>query len=69
MDRDVFDAAAGTVEVVARVRAELEAAGVAASIGWAAVTLENGFAAALDRADAAMYAAKLERRKRTSLSS
>jgi len=48
--------------VVTRIYRELEAEGVAASIGWAAVTAEGGVGAALDRADAAMYATKQERR-------
>ncbi|MCM4078252.1 diguanylate cyclase domain-containing protein [Paractinoplanes hotanensis] len=48
---------------VARLNQELEAAGVAASIGWVAVTTEDGFPAALDQADAAMYATKQQRRK------
>lgn len=41
--------------------AELDAAGVAASIGWASLTPDGGFGVALDRADAAMYAAKRAR--------
>jgi diguanylate cyclase (GGDEF)-like protein len=48
---------------IARVNQELDAAGVAASIGWAAVTAEDGFSAALDQADAAMYVTKQQRRK------
>ncbi|WP_271190035.1 diguanylate cyclase domain-containing protein [Dactylosporangium matsuzakiense] len=50
--------------VIDRIRTELEAAGVEASIGWAAVTAEDGFAAALDQADTAMYATKLQHRRR-----
>ncbi|GAA0471339.1 hypothetical protein Ade02nite_34710 [Paractinoplanes deccanensis] len=48
--------------VLTRVRRELERAGVAASIGWNAVTPKDGFAAALEHADAAMYAEKRRRR-------
>jgi diguanylate cyclase (GGDEF)-like protein len=50
--------------VVARIYAELEATGVEGSIGWDAVTAADGFAAAVENADAAMYAAKLQRRKK-----
>ena len=50
--------------VIARVYAELEEAGVAGSIGWAAVTAADGFAAALEQADTAMYTAKIQRRER-----
>ncbi|XVU29650.1 diguanylate cyclase domain-containing protein [Actinoplanes sp. CA-054009] len=48
--------------VVARVHLEMEVAGVAASVGWAAVVPKDGFAAALEQADAAMYAEKRRRR-------
>ncbi|WP_240670380.1 diguanylate cyclase domain-containing protein [Actinoplanes solisilvae] len=41
-----------------RLRAELASAGVAASVGWASITTDGGIGAALDDADAAMYAAK-----------
>ena len=50
--------------VVDRIRTELAAAGVEASVGWSAVTPADGFAAALERADAAMYAAKEDHRRR-----
>ncbi|MBB2948804.1 diguanylate cyclase (GGDEF)-like protein [Actinoplanes lutulentus] len=48
--------------VTTRLHLELAAAGVTASIGWASVTPEQGFTAALEEADAAMYAAKQQRR-------
>ncbi|MDR7276365.1 diguanylate cyclase domain-containing protein [Catenuloplanes atrovinosus] len=48
---------------IARIEAQLSADGVEASVGWAAVDPATGFAAALDRADAAMYAAKVARRR------
>ncbi|MEV4347481.1 diguanylate cyclase [Actinoplanes sp. NPDC049596] len=48
--------------VMARMRLELEGAAVAASIGWTAVTPKDGFAAALERADANMYAEKRRHR-------
>ncbi|WP_229074442.1 diguanylate cyclase domain-containing protein [Actinoplanes sp. DH11] len=54
--------------VVARVHAELEAAGVEGSIGWAAVTMAGGFAGAVEQADAAMYATKIQRREQRSAS-
>ena len=47
---------------VRRLYAELEAAGVAGSVGWAPISVLRGFSAALVEADAAMYAAKSERR-------
>ncbi|MGK5683710.1 diguanylate cyclase domain-containing protein [Actinoplanes sp. URMC 104] len=50
--------------VIARIGHELEAAGVSASVGWVSVSPEDGFAAALDQADAAMYATKQQRRSR-----
>jgi hypothetical protein len=49
--------------VVARICSELDAAGVEASIGWAAVTITDGFTTAIEEADAAMYSTKLQRRK------
>jgi diguanylate cyclase (GGDEF)-like protein len=49
--------------VVGRIRRELETAGVTASAGWAALTADGGVSAALDRADAAMYATKQARRE------
>lgn len=52
------------VSVVTRIYAEFEAAGVAGSVGWAPITVLKGFPAALAEADAAMYAAKRERRAR-----
>jgi diguanylate cyclase (GGDEF)-like protein/PAS domain S-box-containing protein len=48
---------------IARIYAELEAAGVEGSIGWAVVTMPDGFTSALEHADAAMYATKQERRQ------
>jgi diguanylate cyclase (GGDEF)-like protein len=48
--------------VIAGISAELDAAAVEASIGWHAVTVAEGFTVAIEKADAAMYAAKLERR-------
>ncbi len=50
--------------VVERIYAELEADGVAGSVGWAPITVLRGFPAALAEADEAMYAAKRERRAR-----
>ncbi len=50
--------------VITRINQELEAAGVAGSIGWASVTAAEGFPAALDQADAAMYAIKQRRTRR-----
>lgn len=49
--------------VVARIEAELDAAGISGSIGWTAVTAAEDFAAAVERSDAAMYATKLDRRE------
>ncbi|MEP7090618.1 MAG: GGDEF domain-containing protein [Nocardioidaceae bacterium] len=49
--------------VVNRMYAALAACGVAGSIGWAPITVLQGFPAALAEADAAMYAAKAERRR------
>jgi diguanylate cyclase (GGDEF)-like protein len=49
--------------LVGRVYEELEAAGVAGSIGWAPVTVLAGVREAAERADAAMYAAKRRRRE------
>jgi diguanylate cyclase (GGDEF)-like protein len=48
---------------IARIYAELEAAGVEGSIGWASVTMPGGFTAALAQADTAMYATKREHRQ------
>ncbi|MEU4690038.1 diguanylate cyclase [Actinoplanes sp. NPDC023714] len=56
---------AGAEAVVARVNAELDAAGVTASIGWASVSPEHGLAGALGEADAAMYRAKQQRHRET----
>nr|WP_255645931.1 diguanylate cyclase [Actinoplanes polyasparticus] len=50
--------------VITRLNHELEASGVAASIGWVSVNAADGFAAAIDQADAAMYAVKQQRRTR-----
>ncbi|GIF42344.1 diguanylate cyclase domain-containing protein [Actinoplanes xinjiangensis] len=50
--------------VIARINTELEAAGVAGSIGWVSVNAEEGFLTAIDQADAAMYAIKQQRRRR-----
>ena len=47
---------------VTRIYAEFAAADVAGSVGWAPITVLRGFPAALAEADAAMYAAKRERR-------
>lgn len=47
---------------VTRIYASFESAGVAGSVGWAPITVLKGFPAALAEADAAMYAAKAERR-------
>ena len=47
---------------VRRLYVELDAAGVAGSVGWAPISVLRGFPAALAEADAAMYAAKSERR-------
>lgn len=44
--------------VVARIDARLAGVGVAASLGWAVVTVLGGLPTALAEADAAMYAAK-----------
>lgn len=48
--------------VVQRIYVDFEEAGVAGSVGWAPITVLKGFPAALAEADAAMYAAKAERR-------
>ena len=50
--------------VAARIHTELETAGVAGSLGWASITVQQGFTAALANADTAMYAAKQQRRQR-----
>jgi len=47
---------------VGRLYDELDVAGVAGSVGWAPISVLRGFPAALVEADAAMYAAKSERR-------
>ena len=47
---------------VTRIYTEFAAADVAGSVGWAPITVLRGFPAALAEADAAMYAAKRERR-------
>lgn len=47
---------------VRRLYVELEAAGVAGSVGWAPISVLRGFPAALAEADAAMYVAKGQRR-------
>lgn len=49
---------AGAPERTAAVSAALAAAGVRASVGWAAVTVGRGFPTALMAADEAMYAVK-----------
>ncbi len=49
---------------IERIYEAFEAAGVAGSVGWAPITVLKGFPAALAEADAAMYAAKAERRAR-----
>ncbi|MCY1136776.1 diguanylate cyclase [Actinoplanes sp. Pm04-4] len=56
---------AGAEAVMSRIAAELDAAMVGASVGWAAAEPGEGLEAALDRADAALYAAK--QRKRSQL--
>lgn len=48
--------------VVAHINAGLDAAGVSSSVGWAPITVLQGFPAALADADAAMYAMKAARR-------
>lgn len=48
--------------VVGRVYAALAAAGITGSIGWAPITVQDGFTAALVQADTAMYASKQQRR-------
>lgn len=48
--------------VVARIYEEFDKAAVAGSVGWAPITILRGLPAALAEADAAMYAAKRERR-------
>ncbi len=49
-------------QFVQRLYGELDAAGVAGSVGWAPITVLRGFPAALAEADTAMYTAKSERR-------
>jgi diguanylate cyclase (GGDEF)-like protein len=48
---------------VARMYEQLARVGVAGSIGWAPLTVLEGFPAALAQADSAMYAAKADRRR------
>ena len=48
---------------VERIYAALARAGVAGSVGWAPITVLQGFPAALAEADAAMYVAKAARRE------
>lgn len=48
---------------VHHIYATLDEAGVAGSLGWAPITVLKGFPVALAEADAAMYAAKSERRR------
>ncbi|MFF5079407.1 diguanylate cyclase domain-containing protein [Actinoplanes sp. NPDC000266] len=54
---------AGAHAVIDRVYQELEAAGVEGSIGWAGVSVADGYTTAIDQADAAMYATKQHRRQ------
>ncbi len=49
---------------IARLYEQLEAHGVAGSVGWAPISVLRGFPAALAEADEAMYAAKRARRAR-----
>ena len=49
--------------VIANIERAFTAAGVEASIGWAAVTVSQGLTAAVDAADRAMYEQKAARRK------
>ncbi len=49
--------------VVSNIEKSFAAAGVEASIGWAAVTVSQGLTAAIDAADRVMYEKKAERRK------
>lgn len=58
---DCTDADADTV--INRIYVELDAAGVAGSIGWAPITVQHGFPGALAQADTAMYATKQQRRQ------
>jgi diguanylate cyclase (GGDEF)-like protein len=51
--------------IVARIYAELHDVGVEGSIGWTVVTAPDGLSGAIEKADAAMYATKLEHRKRS----
>jgi diguanylate cyclase (GGDEF)-like protein len=51
-------------EITRRMRDRLARAEVAASVGWQPVAVVDGLAAALDAADAAMYADKRARRER-----
>ncbi|MFI1996278.1 diguanylate cyclase domain-containing protein [Actinoplanes sp. NPDC020271] len=55
-------------DAIGRIHAALEAAAVAASIGWSAVTTTDGLAAAWERADDAMYASKRDKGQRQALS-
>ena len=54
---------ADAVVAVERIYAALATAGVAGSVGWAPITVLQGFPAALVEADAAMYVAKAARRE------
>lgn len=56
--------ARSATDVAHRMRDRLARAGVAASIGWQPVTVGDGLVAALEAADAAMYADKRTRRDR-----
>ena len=49
-------------DVVARLYAELDKAGVTGSVGWAPISVLHGFPSALADADAARYIAKRDRR-------
>lgn len=50
---------------VDRINDHLQESGVAGSLGWAPITVVKGFPAAIAEADAAMYAAKRDRRSNT----
>jgi diguanylate cyclase (GGDEF)-like protein len=58
--------AADAEMIITRIDAALGAAGVAGSLGWAPVTMQNGFDVAITQADAAMYATKQQHQKTTS---
>lgn len=53
---------ADAVVATEKIYEAFEATGIAGSVGWAPITVLKGFPAALAEADAAMYAAKAERR-------